>query len=126
VDDTDRAGNILERIRDHIKKAPPRKERVDLNQAINDVIALAQDEILGRIAQRRHEPSRGRAKELVIVNDRDEWRFRHTASGSSPERISSRPLMSSHYLGHRIPPGNIRGSKLWFTRCPLAENRAIG
>jgi PAS domain S-box-containing protein len=42
VDDTDRAGNILDRIRDHIKKAPPRKERVDLNQAITDVIALAQ------------------------------------------------------------------------------------
>jgi PAS domain S-box-containing protein len=42
VDDTDRAGDILDRIRDHIKKAPPRKERVDLNQAITDVIALAQ------------------------------------------------------------------------------------
>ena len=46
VDDADRAGNILDRIRDHIKKAPPRKERVDLNQAINDVIALAQDAII--------------------------------------------------------------------------------
>jgi C4-dicarboxylate-specific signal transduction histidine kinase len=45
VDDADRAGNILDRIRDHIKKAPPRKERVDLNQAINEVIALAQDPI---------------------------------------------------------------------------------
>jgi PAS domain S-box-containing protein len=43
VDDVDRAGNILDRIRDHIKKAPPRKERVDLNQAITDVIALAHD-----------------------------------------------------------------------------------
>jgi PAS domain S-box-containing protein len=46
VDDTDRAGQILERIRDHIKKAPPRKERVDLNQAITDVIALAQGAII--------------------------------------------------------------------------------
>jgi PAS domain S-box-containing protein len=46
VDDADRAGEILDRIRDHIKKAPPRKERVDLNQAINDVIALAQDAIV--------------------------------------------------------------------------------
>jgi PAS domain S-box-containing protein len=42
VDDADRAGDILDRIRAHIKKAPPRKESVDLNQAINDVIALAQ------------------------------------------------------------------------------------
>ncbi|MGC1450065.1 MAG: PAS domain-containing protein, partial [Candidatus Sulfotelmatobacter sp.] len=45
VDDADRAGDILDRIRDHIKKAPPRKERIDLNQAITDVIALAQDTI---------------------------------------------------------------------------------
>jgi hypothetical protein len=59
-------------------------------------------EILDGIAQRRHEPPRGRAKELVIVNDRDEWRFRHTASGSSPEQISSRPLSSS-ITGERIP-----------------------
>ncbi len=46
VDDADRAGNILDRIRDHIKKAPPRKECVDLNQAITDVIALAQGAIV--------------------------------------------------------------------------------
>lgn len=46
VDDADRAGEILDRIRDHIKKAPPRKERVDLNQAITDVIALAQGAIV--------------------------------------------------------------------------------
>jgi PAS domain S-box-containing protein len=46
VDDADRAGEILDRIRDHIKKAPPRKESVDLNQAITDVIALAQGVIV--------------------------------------------------------------------------------
>src|SRR6266704_102532 len=46
VGDTDRAGDIVDRIRDHIKKAPPRKERVDLNQAITDVIALAQGAIV--------------------------------------------------------------------------------
>jgi PAS domain S-box-containing protein len=46
VDDADRAGEILDRIRDHIKKAPPRKERVDLNHAITDVIALAQGAII--------------------------------------------------------------------------------
>jgi hypothetical protein len=45
VGDTDRAGDIVDRIRDHIKKAPPREERVDLNQAITDVIALAQGAI---------------------------------------------------------------------------------
>lgn len=46
VDDSDRAGDILDRIRDHIKKAPPRKESVDLNQAITDVIALAHGAII--------------------------------------------------------------------------------
>jgi C4-dicarboxylate-specific signal transduction histidine kinase len=46
VNDADRARDILDRIWDHIKKAPPRKERVDLNQAITDVITLAQGEII--------------------------------------------------------------------------------
>ena len=46
LDDADRAGDILDRIRDHIKKAPPRKECVDLNHAIIDVIALAQGAIV--------------------------------------------------------------------------------
>jgi hypothetical protein len=29
-------GAIIDRIRDHIKKAPPRKDRFDLNEAINE------------------------------------------------------------------------------------------
>jgi C4-dicarboxylate-specific signal transduction histidine kinase len=45
VGDIDRAGDIIDRIRDHIKKTPPRKERVDINQAVIDVIALAQGAI---------------------------------------------------------------------------------
>lgn len=46
VNDADRAGEILDRIRDQIKKTSPRKGSVDLNQAITDVIALAQSEII--------------------------------------------------------------------------------
>jgi PAS domain S-box-containing protein len=46
ANDADRAGQILDRIRDHIKKAPIRMECVDLNQAITDVIALAQGAIV--------------------------------------------------------------------------------
>jgi PAS domain S-box-containing protein len=42
VRDADRARDIVGRMRDHIKKAPPRKERFDLNEAINEVIVLAQ------------------------------------------------------------------------------------
>src|SRR6202040_2029308 len=41
VNDADRARDIIDRIRDHIKKAPPRKERFDLNKAIHEVVALA-------------------------------------------------------------------------------------
>jgi PAS domain S-box-containing protein len=44
VDDADRAGEILDRIRDHIKKAPARKEIVDLNAAILEVTALTYSE----------------------------------------------------------------------------------
>jgi PAS domain S-box-containing protein len=45
VRDTDRAKDIVGRMRDHIKKAPPRKERFDLNSATNEVILLAQSVI---------------------------------------------------------------------------------
>ena len=45
VGDADRAGDIIDRIRDHIKKAPPRKDRFDLNKAINEVIVLARSAI---------------------------------------------------------------------------------
>ena len=45
VNDADRAGAIIDRIRDHIKKAPPRKDRFDVNEAINEVIVLARGEI---------------------------------------------------------------------------------
>jgi PAS domain S-box-containing protein len=41
----DRSGEIIERIRDNIKKAPPRRDRIDLNKAINEVIVLARSEL---------------------------------------------------------------------------------
>jgi PAS domain S-box-containing protein len=43
VGDADRAGDIIDRIREHIKKAPPRKWSFDLNEAINEVIVLARN-----------------------------------------------------------------------------------
>jgi C4-dicarboxylate-specific signal transduction histidine kinase len=45
VSDTYRAGGIIGRIRDQVRKAPPRQESVDLNDAIGDVIALARGEL---------------------------------------------------------------------------------
>ena len=41
VGDADRAADIIDRIREHMKKAPPRKECFDLNATIDEVIALA-------------------------------------------------------------------------------------
>jgi PAS domain S-box-containing protein len=46
VGDTDRASNIVDRIRDHIKKTPPRKEHFDLNEAINEVIVLGRSAVI--------------------------------------------------------------------------------
>ena len=45
VGDADRAAQIIDRIRDHIKKAPPRRHRFDLNEAITEVIVLARGAI---------------------------------------------------------------------------------
>jgi signal transduction histidine kinase len=44
VNDTDRAGDVVDRIASLIKKAPPRKEIVDLNAAILEVTALTRSE----------------------------------------------------------------------------------
>jgi signal transduction histidine kinase len=46
VGDTDRAGKIIDGVRGHIKKAPLRKDRFDLNDAIREVIALARTAII--------------------------------------------------------------------------------
>jgi PAS domain S-box-containing protein len=46
VGNAGRAGDIIDRIRDQIKKAPPRKERFDLNAAINEVIVLGRSAII--------------------------------------------------------------------------------
>ena len=44
VNDADRAGDVVDRIGSLIKKAPPRKEVVDLNAAILEVTALTRSE----------------------------------------------------------------------------------
>ena len=46
VRDADRANDIVGRMRDQIKKAPPRKERFDLNEAIDEVIVMVQSTIV--------------------------------------------------------------------------------
>jgi signal transduction histidine kinase len=45
VRDADRAKDIVGRMRDHVKKAPPRKERFGLNEAIKEVIVMLRSAI---------------------------------------------------------------------------------
>src|SRR6266481_6376518 len=45
VGNAGQAGDIIDRIRDQIRKAPPRKERFDLNAAIDEVIVLGRSAI---------------------------------------------------------------------------------
>ncbi len=40
VRDADRAKEIVDRVRDHMKKAPPRKQPFDLNEAVAEVIVM--------------------------------------------------------------------------------------
>jgi C4-dicarboxylate-specific signal transduction histidine kinase len=46
IENGGRAGDVIGRIRTLIKKAPPRKGQFDLNEAVLDVIALTQSEVL--------------------------------------------------------------------------------
>jgi C4-dicarboxylate-specific signal transduction histidine kinase len=76
VADADRAGDIIDRIRDHIKKAPPRKDRFDFNKAINEVIELAKSAITAngvsvrtRFADRLHPVQGDRVQvQQVVLN----------------------------------------------------------
>ena len=45
VRDADRAKDIVDRMRDHIKKAPPRRETFELNGAISEVIDMVRNAI---------------------------------------------------------------------------------
>jgi PAS domain S-box-containing protein len=55
VRDADRAKDIVGRMRDQIKKAPPRKERFDFNEAIEEVIVIVRSTIAkNRIVVRTH------------------------------------------------------------------------
>ncbi|MGY8664244.1 ATP-binding protein [Bradyrhizobium sp. UFLA05-109] len=46
VSEVDRAGDIIHRIKDHVKKAPPRMERFDINEAIRNAIILTRGEVV--------------------------------------------------------------------------------
>ena len=55
VKDVDRARDIVDRMRDQIKKAPPRREPFDLNEAVSEVIVMVRSAITTNgIAVRTH------------------------------------------------------------------------
>jgi PAS domain S-box-containing protein len=76
VKDSSRAGNVVARIRESIKKAPPRRDRLELNGAIGEVIDLtraeaAKDRVLVRTNLDENLPAvRGDRVQLqqVILN----------------------------------------------------------
>ena len=45
VRDADRAKDIVGRVPDHVKKAPPRKDRFEVNEAIEEVIVMVRSAI---------------------------------------------------------------------------------
>jgi C4-dicarboxylate-specific signal transduction histidine kinase len=59
VKDADRAKAIVDRMREHIKKAPPRKELVNVNEAINEVIIMVQSAIAKNHVSVRTRPTEG-------------------------------------------------------------------
>jgi C4-dicarboxylate-specific signal transduction histidine kinase len=67
LDDANRAANIIDRIRDQVKKAPARKERFDLNLAINEVIALSKSAIAKNTVSLQVDFERGL---LLVTGDR--------------------------------------------------------
>ena len=76
VRDADRSRDIVDRVRDHIKKAPPRKELFNLNEAIDEVIVMVRDAIernrisVGARLMRGMIPVRGDRVQLqqVVLN----------------------------------------------------------
>lgn len=45
IGNADRAGEIIERIRDHVRKSPPRRDLIDANEAIHEAVSLTQAEM---------------------------------------------------------------------------------
>ena len=67
VDEGNRAGNVIGRIRDLMRKAPPRKDLLDINRAIREVIELTRSETMKHAVTVRAELAHGLA---LIPGDR--------------------------------------------------------
>jgi PAS domain S-box-containing protein len=63
VNDGNRASEIIDRIRDLVKKVPPRKDRLEINEAIREVIELTR----GEAVKNRVSVDKQLAEELPLV-----------------------------------------------------------
>jgi PAS domain S-box-containing protein len=64
VRDADRGKDIVDRVRDHVKKAPPRNDRFDLNSAIGEVIEM----VLAAIDKNRVSVHTSLAPDLTSIS----------------------------------------------------------
>jgi C4-dicarboxylate-specific signal transduction histidine kinase len=123
IRDADRANDIVGRMRDQIKKAPPRKEQFDLNEAIDEVIGIVRSTFAkNRIVVRTHLMNglvaiRGDRVQLqqvlvnLILNAVDamssvEDRARELSITTEQSR-SGGILVAVHDSGSGIDPGNL-------------------
>jgi signal transduction histidine kinase len=123
VRDVDRAKDIVGRIRNQIKKAPPRKEWFDLNEAINEVMVMARSAIAtNRIAVSTHlmdgqVPIRGDRVQLqqvlmnLVLNAVEAMSSVQDGARELSIRTEQRQtggiLVAVHDSGPGIDPGNL-------------------
>jgi signal transduction histidine kinase len=122
VSDIDRAKDIVGQMRDHIKKAPPRREPFDVNEAIREVIVMVRRAIdnagvsVSTSLQNKLRPIRGDRVQLqqVIVNlilNSVEAMNSHEDGARTlsirTEQSSDGILVAVHDSGPGINPGNL-------------------
>ena len=77
-------------------------------------------EYLDGVAQRPHQPFHRLAKELIILNNRDQYRFRHRASRQSARTRHNDSALAAarelHSFRQEDRRSNPRVTKLWFSR----------
>jgi len=124
IKDGHRAGNVIGGIRDHIKKAPPREDRLDINEAIREVIELTHSEAVKNgvsvrpdLAEGLHQRLRGnerRRGHARIADQHRESRERGRAgrgarfgSGLGPSDARARLRVLLHDQAERFGAGAV-------------------